>query len=209
MPDDNTRIGRRALLAAGAAGVAAAALNAIGEPASTFAASGDPVMLGKANSAKAMTKVVATSGAAAILGIGSTVGVAGSGGSGYAGVYGYATKRGRGVDGRNTDTNTYGSLGGPDTGVHAEAGNAPLALRVVGPAAFSRSGIAVVAKNRSSVTIRNLSLSGSSLILATPQSNRAGVWVQAVVPSPKTRSATIYLSKKVTAATNVAWFVVN
>ena len=209
MADEGVRVGRRALLAAGAASVAAAAMNAIGAPASALAGSGDPVMLGKSNTAKAVTKLVASTGTAAFLGVGQTMGVLGTGGSGYAGVYGYAAKRGRGVDGRNTDTGSYGALGGPDTGVHAEAGRSPLALRVVGPAAFSRSGIAVVAKNASSVTIRNLSLSGSSLVLATPQTNRAGVWVQAAVPDPKTRTATIHLSKKVSAPTRIAWFVVN
>ena len=49
----------------------------------------------------------------------------------------------------------------------------------------------------------------ASLVLATLQDNRAGIFVQAAVPNISGSSFTIHLSKAVSANTKVAWFVVN
>ena len=46
-------------------------------------------------------------------------------------------------------------------------------------------------------------------VLATLQQDRAGVWVQSVVPKVSTHSFTVHLSKAVSSRTTVAWFVVN
>jgi hypothetical protein len=45
--------------------------------------------------------------------------------------------------------------------------------------------------------------------MATLQQHTTGVYVLAAVPSVSGSSFTVYLSKVVTAATKVAWFVVN
>ena len=46
-------------------------------------------------------------------------------------------------------------------------------------------------------------------MLATLQTNRAGIYVQAAVASPASGKITIYLNKKVTAATKVAVIILN
>lgn len=48
-------------------------------------------------------------------------------------------------------------------------------------------------------------VSTSSLIIATPRTNRAGVFVQSVVPGAG--RFTIYLNKKVAGATGVAYMI--
>ena len=47
------------------------------------------------------------------------------------------------------------------------------------------------------------------MVLATLQTNRAGVYIQAAVANPATNKITIYLNKKVPAATKVAYFILN
>ena len=54
-----------------------------------------------------------------------------------------------------------------------------------------------------------MALTSASLVLATMQQDRAGVYVRSAVPNAATSSFTINLSKAVTASTSVAWFVVN
>ena len=54
-----------------------------------------------------------------------------------------------------------------------------------------------------------MTLTGSSLILATLQQNQSGVWVQSAVPDVAGNSFTVHLNKAVTASTTVAWFTVN
>lgn len=68
----------------------------------------------------------------------------------------------------------------------------------------------------SSATVTGVALSAAppfilkeSLVLATLQEHRAGLYVLAAVPDVKASSFTVYLSKAVTAATRVAWFIVN
>jgi len=46
-------------------------------------------------------------------------------------------------------------------------------------------------------------------VLATLQTNRAGLHVQAAVPSVSKNSITIYLNSKAPAITKVAWFVLS
>jgi len=47
----------------------------------------------------------------------------------------------------------------------------------------------------------------SSYIIATPQTNRAGLFVQAVVPAAG--KFTIYLNKSVSATTYIGYLVIN
>jgi hypothetical protein len=113
------------------------------------------------------------------------------------GVFGESTS-GVGVSGR--------SLNG--TGMRAEAAGGT-ALRVDGKATFSRSGRLTLAAGQSSIAKTGLPLSRYSLVLAVLQTNRAGIYVRAVVPSPSTSSFRVYLNAAVPGTTNVAWFVLN
>jgi hypothetical protein len=89
------------------------------------------------------------------------------------------------------------------------------AFCAIGRAAFpTRSGLLTIAKNTSSVSATVMPIAaggpaGASMVLATLQTNRAGIYIQAAVASPATNKITIYLNKKVTAATKVAYFVLN
>ena len=46
-------------------------------------------------------------------------------------------------------------------------------------------------------------------MLATLQTRRSGLYIQAAVPDPTKGTVTIYLSKKAPGATNVAWLVLD
>jgi len=94
-------------------------------------------------------------------------------------------------------------------GVLAENNGGGTALEVTGPSVFSRSGVLTVGGGKSSATKTGVALSAASLVLATLQQDRAGVWVRSAVPNVAGSSFTIHLSKAVTASTQVAWFVVN
>jgi hypothetical protein len=125
---------------------------------------------------------------------GASDGVGGTSGSGN-GVHGVSST-GAGVSGECA----------AGTGVLA-AGKT--ALKVKGSAVFSRSGILTVAAGSSSATKTGVALSSASLVLATLQQDRAGVWVRSAVPNVAASSFTIHLSKAVSARAKVAWFVVN
>jgi hypothetical protein len=135
------------------------------------------------------------------------VGVLGQGG--HCGVHGYGDKAG--VEGKSLPGT--GISGNTQDGVGVEAGvfdgGSGVALKTHGPVVFSRSGLLAIAANRSSVSKAVPALSATSMVLATLQTNRAGVYIQAAVASPASKKITIYLNKKVTAATKVAYFVLD
>jgi len=81
------------------------------------------------------------------------------------------------------------------------------ALDVRGKVKFSRSGRTTIGAGKSSIKVTLLGTSTSSRVFAVLHSNRSGRYVRAVVPT--TGSFTIYLNTTVTAATYVAWFVIN
>ena len=54
-----------------------------------------------------------------------------------------------------------------------------------------------------------MTLTAASLVLATLQQDRAGVWVRSAVPNVAASSFTVHLSKAVSASTGVAWFILN
>ncbi len=254
---DEIRLGRRALLAAGVAGAAAAAAQAMVGPAAVAAADHDPLKIGETNtgSTETVLNVPGTNG----LGVRSDGGDGLRGSSSVAnksGVYGWNDNwQGYGVYGHNTASGTYGCLGWgprgvygfngadaqtavegetshaggyaiaatntgsstrallgtPTTGVDAYAPMNPngyYGLSVYGRLHFSgRSGLLTIPKAKSSVNTTVYALTSSSMVLATLQGNRAGTYIQAAVASPAADRITIYLNKKVTAATKVAYFV--
>jgi hypothetical protein len=128
--------------------------------------------------------------------------------SAASGVYGQNDGAGYGVAGRAAGG--IGTLGDSanGVGVWANSDNAT-ALKVTGKATFSRSGILTVAAGKSSATQTGVALTSTSLVLATLQQARPGVWVSSAVPTVKAHSFTVHLSKTVTAKTKVAWFVIN
>jgi hypothetical protein len=91
------------------------------------------------------------------------------------------------------------------TGVLA-ASPSGTALKVEGKVTFSRSGLATIAKGKTSVTIPLAGVTTSTLVLATLQQVLNGVLIAGAVPA--TDSFTIYLSGAPTANLKVAWFVI-
>lgn len=121
---------------------------------------------------------------------------------GGTGVYGTSTD-GLGVVGQTFD----------GTGVTA-IGQFGTALDVQGVSKFSRSGIKTIAGTagspKSSVKVTGVSLTASSLVLATIQTNNApGVFIQSAVPNVANSWITINLNQAVTVSVKVAWFIVN
>jgi hypothetical protein len=114
-----------------------------------------------------------------------------------------------------TQIGVYGNTGpsaapvvNPGVGVLARAETtAQLALRVLGRVQFSRSGRTYVSAGHSSRVITMAGVTTASYIIATPQTNRTGLFVQAVVPA--TGKFTIYLNKTVAATTYVGYLVIN
>jgi hypothetical protein len=92
------------------------------------------------------------------------------------------------------------------TGVLASGATA---LAVQGPAVFSRSGVLIITAGKSSATQTGVALTSASLVLATLQQDRTGVYVRSAVPKPAASSFTIHLNKAVSVSTRVAWFIVN
>jgi hypothetical protein len=147
-----------------------------------------------------------------VLGV-STAGV-GSFGIGAIGVIGFGTW---GVLG-DVDTasiGVYGNTGAAAApavtggiGVLARAqATTQVALKVLGKTQFSRSARTYVSAGTSSKKVTMTGVTTSSYVIATLQTNRAGVYVQAVVPG--TGYFTIYLNKAVSGTTYVGYLVIN
>jgi hypothetical protein len=99
------------------------------------------------------------------------------------------------------------------TGVLAQSTDASgRALAVEGVVTFTRSGLAKLAGSKakpgSSVTVKNVALTATSIILVTPQSHVAGVAVAGVVKHVAAKSFTVYLTKPSHAALELGWFVI-
>src|SRR4029079_6765403 len=84
-------------------------------------------------------------------------------------------------------------------GVLAGAENGRIALQVNGVGKFNRSGRASITVGTSSkkITVPG-GVTTAAFGIATLQTNRAGYYVQAVVPSASTSTITVYLNKAVT-----------
>ena len=72
-----------------------------------------------------------------------------------------------------------------------------------------RSGTLTILAGSSSITQTGINIDSSSVVLATLQQNRSGLWVQAAVPSVSGSSFTIYLNHATNSNAAVGWFVVN
>ena len=124
----------------------------------------------------------------------------------------HSNNTGYAVFGQNTAGQSMGALG---WGPFALAGWAPVdtahaALVVLGRNSFSRSGVATVTAGHSSVNVDGiLGLGATSMVLATIQTNRPGVFIQAAVPIAASNRITIYLNRTVLLATKVAYFILN
>jgi hypothetical protein len=127
-------------------------------------------------------------------GAGST-GVLAWAGTGEAGIYGYA-----------------GTAAPPppiqNVGVQARAGStSQVALNVNGRVQFSRSGRATIGAGQKSKVVTMAGVTTNSYIIATPQTNRSGIFVQSVVPAAG--KFTINLNKTVPGTTLVGYLVIN
>ena len=154
-----------------------------------------------------------------VTGDGKTAGVQGRGATTGDGVKGFSTAPAKsGVYGENANwagvsgvgKHGVGGVGGA-AGFGVWAVNTTVggwALGVTGKAMFSRSGIASIAKNKSSVTVTlPLGVDTSSMFVATPQSSLGtGVYVTYAGGSTTT-TFKIHLSKNTTKAGKIAWFV--
>src|SRR5712691_11914633 len=146
-------------------------------------------------------------------GSGAGSGVVGNGGAtGGAGVIGIGKGNGTGVLGIAAGTGagvTGQATAAGGVGVLAQNTAGGPALKATGRAIFSRSGVLTVAAGSSTVTKTGVALTAASLVLATLQQDVPGVWVRSAVPNVAGSSFTVHLSKAVSAATKLAWFVVN
>jgi hypothetical protein len=206
MTDDGTPIiRRRAMLGAAVGGAAAAAAAALAAPAAALAANGDPVKLGEDNTATATTSVLATGGHAFWAQTDSGDGLhAWTDGANASGVFGYATSpSGFGVYGKNggrgvAALGTYGAALWASTNGYA----APLAVKIEGPAQFSRSGRITITKGKRKATLPVVATS-TTFGIATVQQLRTDLYVQCVVRSGST--LVVYLNRAAPVATYVAW----
>jgi len=230
--DSDSRTSRRTIMAAALGSAGALAASAIAGSLPAAAAVGDNLILGRGfhdgfNESPDATQLNGTTN-------GMTVFAAVRDGSGLAiegfsttgtGVLAVSGDNGTGLDARSTNataaigssftgSGVYGFVGstvappltGPAAGVVARAVDpSRLALRVMGRASFGFSGKATILANTSTVVITRAGVTAASLIIATPRTNRAGVFVQSAVPAAG--KFTIHLNKKVAAATDVAYMI--
>jgi len=170
---------------------------------------------------------VSNSAIPAVFGASGVIGQADAGGTGVVGFTGTAETQPTadvGIYGRSDTggaagrglvgfcSQGIGLLGQTDTGTGLRAfssTNTGLALRVSGKAAFDRSGKLTITAGHSNVVKTGIALSASSFILATLQTNVAGLFIQAVVPSVSGSRFTVYLNKAPSVSVSVAWMAVN
>ena len=137
-----------------------------------------------------------------VLGVGA-IGVVGAGSWGVLGDVG------------PTQIGVYGNSGasaapvvGGGIGVLARAETtASLALKVLGRVQFSRSGRTYIAAGASSRLVALAGVTTASYVLATMATNRAGVYVQAVVTAAG--QFTIYMNKVCAGTTYISYLVIN
>jgi hypothetical protein len=109
------------------------------------------------------------------------------------------------------------SASGSDARVSPRSFNASADFTVQGTSSFSdvvsfaRSGMLTMHAGKTSVTHTGVTLTSTSLVLASLQNSIPGVYVEAVVPSVSGKSFEIFLPKKVPSGVTakVAWFIVN
>lgn len=120
-----------------------------------------------------------------------------------------------GIVGEARNVGQYGviarSLTGGGNGLRAYAPDG-IALEVVGPTMFSRSGLGTILKGKSKASVSVAGgLTSSSLILVTLQGS-AGAGIHVLYAKKIASSATkfeVFLSKAATAKVNFAWMILN
>jgi hypothetical protein len=111
-----------------------------------------------------------------------------------------ATRAARPIASKSLD----GSNGGADFAVDGTSSFSDVV-------SFARSGVASIVAGQRSATQTGVSLSSSSLVLATIQNDISGLWIEAVVPNVAQSSFTMFLSRHVPQGNTVTvgWFIVN
>ncbi len=218
MAAENARVStRRALLTGMAATVAAVAIDAVTEPA--HAADGDTVILGEDNTAHNPT-VIRSGSTSALIGICTTDDGALVGENEASDGYGVrATSPYIGVNAVGGEIGVYAvsdygkaveALTYDGVAVSAStAVDAGSALEVSGRARFSRSGKVTMPAGKTQVTVPVANLDAASLVFATVQERRDDFHILGAVADPASAKITIYVNRKASKATTVAWFVVN
>jgi hypothetical protein len=130
-------------------------------------------------------------GAPGMVGLGDGLGPPGQYGTG---IYGYS---GSGAPPEPPD----------NIGVYARGDGTAIGLKVQGKAQFSRSGRTYVSAGHATRAVTYAGVTTSSLVIATLQTYRTGVFIAAAVPSAG--KFTIYLNKAVSGTTYVAFFIIN
>jgi hypothetical protein len=145
------------------------------------------------------------------------------------GVYGENFRAGYGITGRSNapaliagagaaaslGDNTADGIGVWARSAHgialfADAANSDaVSLKATGVAQFKRSGKLTVAAGSGSVTRTGIRIDPGTLVLATLQQDRPGVFVRSAVPNAAGDSFTVRLNKAVGSDTMVGWFLVN
>jgi hypothetical protein len=92
-------------------------------------------------------------------------------------------------------------------GVNARGDGTAIGLKVQGKAQFSRSGRTYVSAGHATRAVTYAGVPTSSLVIATLQTYRSGVYIAATVPAAG--KFTIYLEKAVSGTTHVAFFIIN
>jgi hypothetical protein len=96
------------------------------------------------------------------------------------------------------------------TGIFAEAINPDaVALRANGVTRFARSGRLTIKAGAASATKTGIRIDAGTLVLATLQQDRAGVYIRSAVPNAAGNSFTVRLNEAVGSDTKVGWFLVN
>jgi hypothetical protein len=197
-------------------GLALVGLGAVLTPAIAYAGDGDAIVAGGLNGATRTTVLAITGsgeGGSALrtLADGANFGVSAESVRGTA-VQGVARAPGTsGVAGINSDDGV-GVTGVSDApggiGVLARSSGG-IALRVQGELSLKRAGKLRVPAGRRSFTQTGVALAPNSLVIATVQRYRRGVWIQTAAPDAVSDSFTVVLNKAPGKRTPVAWFVLN
>ena len=188
---------RRSKYTASAILVALAVLTFGGAPASAGHDSSNTFHLDESNQAQGTTRLVADASNALEVWNTKALGTGIWGEGGQTGVFGIAGRWGEtpgysvpiGVLGYTQDDGfgVVGQTRNGMAGVYANSGGTGAALEVNGGAVFKRSGKATITAGKTSVTKTGWALTPGSVILATVQSNLAGVWVTRAVQTTAIR----------------------
>lgn len=84
-----------------------------------------------------------------------------------------------------------------------------VALKAQGVTQFKRSGKLTVKAGTGKATKSGIRIDAGTLVLATLQQDRPGVYVRSAIPDAAGHSFTIHLNTTVSKDTTVAWFLVN